>query len=238
MPPQAPFVAEGAPGPNLQFSFDGVTVGPTKKILILAGVSAELESATPQAASVVVGRVLSNVASRSIDLTAFGMNPGDDASPAGLLHGVKPIPAAAAGTDAMTEDLGALIGAIAGSGIDPTGTAFVCSSREATILKTRIGPKFDYPILSTLGLLPKTVAAFAPSAIASGYQDHPQIETSRSGVVHYDDSNPSEVVAPDGRAAAPTYSAYQSNLISIRVRARAAWACQPGGAQVVQSVNW
>jgi hypothetical protein len=117
-------------------------------------------------------------------------------------------------------------------------TVFVCSPREATILKTRVGPKFDYPILSTLGLQAKTVAAFAPAAVASGYQDQPQVETSRSGVIHYDDSDPSPIVAPDGAVAAPSYWAFQSNLISIRVRARAAWACQPGGAQLVQSANW
>lgn len=181
---------------------------------------------------------MSDVASRSIDLTAFGTGPGDAASPSGLLHGVTVIPAAAAGPDAMSEDLGALIGAIANAGIDPTGAVFVCSSREAAILKARVGPKFDYPILPTLGLQAKTVAAFAPAAIASGYQDHPQVEASRSGVVHYDDSDPSPIVAPDGAAAWPTFSAYQSNLISIRLRARAAWACQQGGAQVIQSVNW
>lgn len=63
----------------------------------------------------------------------------------------------AAGPDAMSEDLGGLTGAIGAAGIDTSGVAFVCSPREAAIIKTKVGPKFDYPVLSTLGLLAKTI---------------------------------------------------------------------------------
>jgi hypothetical protein len=123
----------------------------------------------------------------------------------------------------MAEDLGALTGAIGAAGIDTTNTVFVCSSREATIIKTKVGPKFDYPVLSTLGLPTKTVACFASAAVASGYQDAPQIETSKTATIDFEDINPVDV-SPDGALALPTKSAFQTDLISIRVRARAAWA--------------
>jgi len=47
-----------------------------------------------------------------------------------------------------------------------------------------------------------------------------------------------DIVGPDGAIALPTKTAFQTDLISIRVRARAAWAVTPGGAQVINSVNW
>jgi len=87
------------------------------------------------------------------------------------------------------------------AGIDTTGAVFVCSPREATIIKTKVGPKFDYPVLSTLGLPAKTIACFAPAAVASGYQDPPQIETSKTATVHFEDTNPADIVGPDGATA-------------------------------------
>ena len=236
--PQPIFVAEGAPGPNVQWGLGKTTLGPTRKILIMAATTEELENATPETASVVIGRLLSDASTKSIDTIAFGTAAEDDAQPAGLLHGVTPLVAAAAGTDAMIEDLGALTGAIGAASIDTTGAVFICSSREATVIKAKVGPKFDYPVFATLGLPTKTVACFAPAAVASGYQDAPQIETSKTATVHFDDSSPADIVSSGGTVAAPTLSAFQTNLISIRVRARAAWAVTPGGAQVINSVNW
>jgi len=88
----------------------------------------------------------------------------------------------AAGPDAMSEDLGALTGAIGAAGIDTSGVAFVCSPREAAIIKTKVGPKFDYPVLSTLGLPAKTVACASCGRIRlSGHTtDRDQQDSDRS----------------------------------------------------------
>ena len=49
MPPAGVFVQEGAPGPNLMFDCStGAVVGPTRKILLLAAASGELENAAPR----------------------------------------------------------------------------------------------------------------------------------------------------------------------------------------------
>jgi hypothetical protein len=238
LPPAPIFVGEGKPAPNVHWAFEATVLGPARKILILAAVTGELEAATPESASGVVERVLADSSNKSIDVAAFGTAAADEDQPAGLLHGVTPLPAAAAGPDAMSEDLGALTGAIGAAGIDIAGAAFICSSREATIIKTKVGSKFDYPVLSTLGLPPKTVACFAPAAVASGYRDGPQIETSKTATVHFEDGSPVDIVGVDGVMAVPTKAAFQTDLISIRVRARAAWAVTPGGSQVINGVNW
>jgi hypothetical protein len=238
LPPAPIFVGEGKPAPNVHWTFDATVLGPARKVLILAAVTGELEAATPESASALVGRILADASNKSIDAVAFGAAAADENQPAGLLRGVAPIAASAASPDAMAEDLSALIGAIGATGIDSSGAVFVCSPREATIIKIKVGPKFDHPVLSTLGLPAKTVACFAPAAVASGYEDAPQIETSKTATVHFEDASPADIVGLDGTIAVPTKSAFQTHLISIRVRARAAWAVTPGGAQVINNVNW
>jgi hypothetical protein len=238
LPPAPIFVGEGKPAPNVRWSFDATVLGPTRKVLVLAAVTGELENATPDSAAALVGRVLADSSNKSIDAVAFGTAAADEDQPAGLLHGVSPIEPAAAGLDAMAEDLASLAGAIGAAGIDTSEAVFVCPPREATIIKIKVGPKFDHRVLSTLVLPVKSVACFASAAVASGYQDAPQIETSKTATVHLEDGSPLDIVGLDGAIAVPTKNAFQTDLISIRVRARAAWAVTPGGAQVINNVNW
>jgi hypothetical protein len=186
LPPAPVFVAEGAPGPAVQWTFGKAVLGPVRKILILSAVSGELNDATPETASAAIGRVLADSANKSIDTVAFDNNVADTVRPAGLLHGVTPLAAAAAGSEAMFDDLGALTGAIGAAGVDPTDAAFVASPCEATIMRAKCGLRFTNPILPTLRLPAKTVACFAPAAVASGYQDAPVIETGRESVIHFE----------------------------------------------------
>jgi hypothetical protein len=231
------FIAEGAPAPVVQWSFAATTVGPGRKIVLLSAVTGELNAATPETASAVIGRVLADSANRGIDIAAFGTQADDGTTPAGLLHGATPITAAAAGSDAMAEDLANLVGAIGNAGIDANTAVFVCSPREAMLISVKVGSGlFDARVLTTLGLPAKTVACFAPAGIASGWQDAPTIETSKESVIHYESTAPADIVA--GVPATPTKSMFQTDVISIRVRANAAWACAAGAAQVISGVNW
>ena len=86
---------------------------------MFSAVTGELNDATPETASAVIGRVLADCTKRSIDIAAFGTQADDGlTAPAGLLHGVIPITAATAGPDAMATDLADLIGSIGNAGID------------------------------------------------------------------------------------------------------------------------
>jgi hypothetical protein len=107
-------------------------------------------------------------------------------------------------------------------------------------MKATLGIKFNNPIVTTLGLEPNTVAAFAPAAVASGYQNAPTIETSKEALVHKEDTSPQDIgtAGTPATVAAPAESMFQTDLISIKVRANAAWAVAPGGAQFVESVTW
>jgi hypothetical protein len=210
-----------------------------RKILVLSAVSEELDRCWPEAAANVIGRVLADAVSQSIDTTAFDAIPGDVLRPAGLLFGVTPI-AASAATDpwnAMCEDIANLVEQIGNAGVDPNETIFIARPREATLLSLRAGPDFNSRVLMSLGLPPKTVVAAAPAGIASGYQGPPAVETSRESLLHMDTA-PADIVDDAGTPAAPSQSLFQTNLIGVRVKARAAWCAAPGAVSVVDNVAW
>jgi hypothetical protein len=239
-PPSPVFIGEGQPGPVVQWSLMKSAVGPVKKIMILSAVSEELESASPQSVSAVIGRVLADSVNRSIDAIAFDANPGSNVRPPGLLNGVTPL-TATSGTDQaqnMFTDLGNLVGAIGAAGLDPSDCVLIASPREAMSLILRAGAQFDSTVLMSLGVPDKTIIAVAPSGIASGYQGPPEIDTSKEAVLHFEGASPGEIVSSPGVVAAPSKSVFQSYLLAIRVRAEAAWAAAPGAVQVVAGVNW
>jgi hypothetical protein len=64
------------------------------------------------------------------------------------------------------------------------------------------------------------------------------IETSKEAVYHEEATTPLPIVGTAGAIAAPVRSVFQTDAIGIRVRAHAAWAVAPGGAQVINGINW
>jgi hypothetical protein len=238
LPPQAVFVGENAPAAVVVLPLGGAVLGPTRKIQIEAALSNELNDATPDTAAAVIGRVLADVTNRSIDAVAFGTAASDSTKPAGLLYNVAPVTAAAASVDAMADDLAALVGAIGAAGVDTNNCVFIAGPRESAFMKTKVGPRFDYAIFPTMGLPSKTVACFAGDALMSGYEGGIEVEIGRHTSVHYESSTPQPIVGTGGVVAAPVKSAFQSNLLVIKVRSLGAWAIAPGGAAVVNSINW
>jgi hypothetical protein len=239
LPKQPIFIGEGQPAPALQFSLAGTTLGPARKIVVLSGVTRELNEATPDTAAAVIGSVLASATNASIDKVAFDAAPADSTRPAGLLNGVVPIAAEPSGGqitlgEMMARDLANLAGAIGSAGIDPSNVIFAAGPREALLAQALV----ENDVLMTLGLPAKSVAAFAPAAVYSGYQDVPTIVTSTETAIHMEDTAPAEIVSTPGVVAAPDVSYFQQELIAIRVRAWAAWAVIPGGAQIVEGVNW
>jgi hypothetical protein len=238
--PRPIFIGEDEPAPALQWPVGKSILGPPRKILVLSAVSGELDQSLPETAAAVIGRVLSDVTNQSVDVVAFDANAADTTRPAGLLFGVTPI-AASAATDpwaAMNEDLASLCEEIGNAGVDPSEVIFVMRPREGMLLRLRAGPEFDSRVLTSLGVTSKSVVAIAPAGIASGYQGPPTIETSREALLHFEDAAPADIVDVGGTPAAPAKSAYQLDLISLRVKARAAWCAAPGAVAVVENVVW
>jgi HK97 family phage major capsid protein len=235
--PQPGFVAEGAPAPVAQFSLAAITVGPAKKILIMSALTRELANATADTAQAVIGHVLSEATAKSLDAALFSNTAGDDTRPAGLLAGVTPITATAGGGLAMVTDVGNLAGAIADAGIATDDMVIIAHPGQATKLRLLAGPAFTNAVLGTPQVAAGTVIAVAPDALFVGYSGAPEVDSSIETAIHFEESAPLPI-ATGGVQAAPTRSAFQQDLIIIRLRARCAWAAMPGAVQFITGATW
>jgi hypothetical protein len=196
---------------------------------ILAAVSREL--AQYSQAEKLIETAFGDAVLKSLDFTAFGAQADNGIVPAGLLSGATQVTASTA-TDmasAMATDLGALAAAIAAYNIDVSDVVYVAAPRQAVELKARLSPKFDNAILSTLALADKTVACFAPKALASAYESPLQIDSSTQSAIVFESVSPGTPTTD-----APTMSAWQQELIVLRIKARCAWTLRQGGASLVQ----
>jgi hypothetical protein len=230
------WVAEGAVIPFVMPNTGKATVGPTHKLAFGLAVTEELNEATPETATVVLGRLLGESAARALDASVFDAVAADSTRPAGLLNGVTPLTAQTGpgGIDAIAADLATLAGAISDAGMGADNLTIVCNAREATKLRLLRGPVFEFQLLSSPAIAAGTVIALVPTAIASGYEGAPEIETSKHPEVHFEDTSPQPV--PAGPS---TRSLFQQAMLGLKVRVRCAWATlQPGAVQYMTSVKW
>jgi hypothetical protein len=239
--PQPIFAGEGAPIAVSQAVTGRAVVGPMRKIASIFGLSNELEQATPEAASVVIGRLVSEALALSLDFHVFDSNPADVTRPAGLLWGVTPLtasPLLGTAIDTASVDVCSLAGAIAGSMIDTSDMVLVCHPVQATKLRlTRGYEDIGVTVLSTPMIAKATVIACIPAAIASGVEAV-EIEVSEHPTLVFDDSA-LELVNSAGIPGAPAESMFQTNSLAVKLRLRLAFgSVQPGCIQYMVNVNW
>jgi hypothetical protein len=240
--PGAPrvYVVEGGPMPLVRRSTTGTTLGPTRKILVGAAVSIELEEQS-EAASETIGIAIEADITRSLDSLTFDAGADDGVRPAGLLHGLTAQPASnGTGLAAISEDIGSLAGAIADAGIGSDDMVIVCNDRQAAQLRTLVGPKFNYEILGSPQIPDKRLIGIAPSAVVSAYSGTPQLERATNALVHLDDFSPANI-GIEGTppvVAAPAMSASQCGLIVVRLRCNSAFARIAPGISFIDNVTW
>jgi hypothetical protein len=238
------FIAEGGPMPISQDVIGNVTVGPTKKMLMGAAVTGELEFYAAESAVAIVKTVMEEQAGRSLDAAVFSTTAGSSLRPAGLLNGVTGKTATAGGgLAAVAGDLKNLIGAIADANLNTDNAIIVANPRQAIALRLLSGPNFKYPIFGTSALAAGTVVALAPDAIASGYNGLPTIDVSKNALAHYEDTTPLAIAPSPTPITAPLKSAWQANLLMLRLRMNTAWASLSPGADAgavafVTSTTW
>ena len=231
----ASFVAEGSPIPAWNLTSGA---GPTLHPCILAGLTALTgEMLRSSQAETMVRQAILDAAAIVLDGALFG-NDAEvvGTSPAGLLYGLTPITASTATplSDAMISDVEALIAAVAPvAGNSPI--AFIAKAPEAAALKLRTAGSFDYPIFTTSAGAAKTVIAVATQALVSA-SDPPRIDASQDTVVHMN-----TVPLPIGGAtvASPSYSMFQTDTVSLRLRWPLSWVLRASNAvAVVNGVSW
>jgi hypothetical protein len=188
------FVAEGQPAPAPNLATSAAILGPVCRVMILCGVSGELQSGSAETAEHVISEALAISVEQSQDALLFSNTaavPGT--SPAGLLNGLTPLTStgtAGGGAAAVADDLGALAGTISHHGIGIDDLIFVTTAAIATKIRTLAGPFFQDVVLSSAAIPDGEIIAIVPQGLATGYSGEVQVETSIAATLHFESATP------------------------------------------------
>jgi hypothetical protein len=229
--PLAKWVAEGGAIPVQMGSASVTTMSPFKVAEIIPLTNEMLHSGNSEA---LMRQTLIENIGPAFDALMFSNAAGvANQQPPGLLFGVTPLTATAAGSAAMFTDLSNLIAALAPvAGTSPP--VIIAAPRQATtILLTAIDPP---TVLASAAVAAGTVIALCPGALATAV-GVPEMSAS-DGEVHMD-SVPGEIVSSPGVVAAGVKSGFQTDCTFLRYVQKLTWAKRNAAAvQIVQSVNW
>jgi hypothetical protein len=238
--PAAPaFVAEGSPLPMVDLVVSAPTLGPTCKISLGAAITDEIQSASADTAEQIVSAALAIAVEQGTDVVLFGSGAATPSQPAGLLNGVAAtLSSGEKGATGVADDLGLIADAIGAAGIATDDLAFVTTPSLAMKIQVLAGPKFQDRVFSSSSLTTGTVIGIAPQGLATGYSGAVEVETSIQSSVHMESVTPLPIVGGTGTVASPDISAFQQNLIFLKVRAWLAWAIQTGAVAAVSGADW
>jgi hypothetical protein len=237
------FVAEGQPAPVPNLATSAAILGPVSKVLIIAGVSGELQSGSAETAERVISETLAISVEQSQDAKLFSADaavPGT--SPVGLLNGLTPLTSVgtSGGAGAVADDLGLLASTLSHHGIGIDDLIFITTAAIATKIRVLAGPFFQDVVLSSAAIPDGQIIAIVPQALATGYSGEVQIETSLVAPLHFESATPLPIgtVGSPNVVAAPIHSAFQEYLLLVKIRGRMCWACQPNAVCFMTGVAW
>lgn len=242
-PQQVAFVTEGGVLPVVDLSTGAATLGPTKKLAVGISLTQEVQDGSAGNAAAIIGQAIAISAEQSIDMALFSNTAETAAAPAGLLYGVTPIPSTStpgAGLTGAAADVAALAQAIGNNGISTDGIIIITTPTLATKLRFFGGPNFEDRIFSSAYLAAGTLIGIVPQGLAVGYDGSVKIEINNVATFHAEDTTPANIGTPGSPStvAAPAISAWQSNLLVLKIRANVAWCIQSGAIAVVTGCDW
>ena len=208
---------------------------------MVSAVTAELENAAAETASDVIGHIIAVEVARRLDGVVFDDVAADDVRPAGLLYGLTALGASTGtGLEAVSEDIGNLAGAVGDAGVSTDGMIIVANSRQAARL-TVLSPNYDDSRVFGSPQIPAgRVIGISLDAVGSAYGGRPTVEKSKNAAIHFEDTAPTDIgiEGTPPSVAAPVRSAFQTNLIAIKIRCRAAWGRIAPGVSFIDNVSW
>lgn len=238
------FVQEGLPVQVRQLHVVGATLRPRKLEVIVTMTREIMEASNIED---VVRMLLTEAAGLALDANIFSNTAGSPARSAGLLNGLTPIGATAAGGadsayDAAGLDLGNLVADIAtrAGGQRPV---FVASPGQATTLRFWAGGQFgttpandDLPIAASAGLPAGTVVALEARSLVTAI-GMPSFTASKVAAVQQEDTAPADIVS-GGTLATPVKSMFQIDATALKMTLWADWAMRAPHISVVENVFW
>ncbi|WP_409191039.1 hypothetical protein [Bradyrhizobium sp. RDM4] len=230
---QAMFIEEGFPIPLARGAFSGLLIDMIRKLALIAPITNELENYSAPTASVVIGQLLRISVGNGGAKVLLSADPATAAAPAGLLHGIAPLPAGASPAD----DINALIGAISAAGINTRSIFFVAAPEQASALSMQPWPNFKRKVIEANVLAPGTIIAIAADGFVVGGNGVPVVDVSKSATLHMSDT-PAQIVAADGTVASPAVSMFQTDSFALRCVCRLTWAAAPGAVAWIDGATW
>ena len=238
--PEPVFVGEGLPIPVKGGAYATATLGPMKKLAMIAGFTGELEIYSAQDAETLITDLMNDAASRALDKAIFSTAAASGLRPAGILAGVSHQPATAGGgLNAMLLDLKNLVASILAAG--GGGQVIVFANPLQVLALNVLAPSgIGYPLIPAPTLAIGTVVAIDPRAFASGFAELPDVLASREGVAHFEETAPDAFSAegPPNTVAAPIRSLFQQDLIALRLILKCAWALRSAAVAHIPGVTW
>ena len=138
----------------------------------------------------------------------------------------------------MVGDIEALIAALAANGAGGA-PVFVCAAKQAATMKTLVGPKFDFPILTSTALAAGTVAVVEVVSFVSGFSSVPEFTTSKVAAVHMEETSPQDITGGTPSPAVPVKSLFQVDAIALRTNLWASWGLRAAGhCQYITGATW
>jgi len=238
--PDPVFVGEGMPAPVGMGITSATVLGPVRKMMMLAGITSELANRSAPDAEALIRLVMTETAGHALDVAVLSSADATEIRPAGLLNGVTAITATTGGgTNALAKDTANLVGAIADAG-GGTNVVFLMNPRQASAV-TILANGFRYPIIDAPSLAAGTIVAVDAAALATGFNGVPAIDLSKEAVLHWEDAAPLPIASAGtpNTVAAPVRSAFQNDLIALRMILPCAWASMlDGGVQYITGATW
>lgn len=249
------WVGEGAPKPVKRASFTPITLTPFK-LSVISTFSEEMALYATPAIEGIIRQGMQDDTGIALDSYLIDNVAASATRPAGLLNGVTPLTATAAGTAAekMVADLKQLVAAIIAAGggrnivilLNPaqamalgfvqttTGDFLFASADEA-------GARFNVRFISSLTVPAGRVIAVDAADFATATGDTPLFAVSNEATLHMEDTTPLAIgtAGTPNVIAAPTQSLFQTDTIAIRMSIHLTWAMRRiGMVQTIASVGW
>ena len=227
---------ENAPIPVTSWTFAAATLKPGK-IGIIVVLSKELSRLSN--AFEIFEQCLKEDAARSLDSAVFGDDAATSEHPAGLLAGLTPITATAAGgsaRDVMLADLSNLASAVGTGGSGEV--AFIMEAGRAAFARA-LAPELKSSILASGALPADRVIGVDPKSLATSVGEV-LIDRADSATLHMSDVPlPIASVGTPNTVAAPTQSMFQAATIAVRLLITIGFVPRRAGAVAfVDAVNW
>lgn len=235
------FVGEGQPIPIRQAGLNTATITP-KKMAVCSVVTEEMLRYSLPNIQDVVTAIMSFDTAAAIDSVLLDSNPATAIRPAGVLNGITPTAATAAGgITALLGDLAALTAAIQSTGPLFNPLLIMSTAQALTTPVLMQGGALNLPIIASPHVPAKQVIMLDAANFASAEGDEPTIRTSKEGLLHMEDTTPLNIGTAGAPAtvAAPSQSMFQTDCIALRLTQDASWIMtRSGRVSFVSSVSW